>query len=206
MKEIIVGRAGAQPFPIKADGVSGEHCKITITDDGRWLLKDLKGDDGNGTFVRNPNGDFDRVYSKEITEHTVIRLGSGGHHSHTFMAHRAFDTSGTYGYEFYYLKQVFDDFRKEEEDREKTNANHTRICRWAPIFSLVLSLIVTNVWLVRLCITLPPFFLGQLFLHDPDKLKQIRIRRSKIVVCPHCGRPLSEFDINNMQCSACRAR
>ena len=39
----VIGRTGNQPFKIASESVHGEHAKITITEQGKWILEDLKG-------------------------------------------------------------------------------------------------------------------------------------------------------------------
>ena len=41
MKTITIGKQGDQPFEIKQEGVSREHAKLTINDNGGWMLEDL---------------------------------------------------------------------------------------------------------------------------------------------------------------------
>ena len=50
MKQFILGTEGNQPFKITQMGVSHQHARITIGDDGVWTLEDLNST--NGTFVR----------------------------------------------------------------------------------------------------------------------------------------------------------
>ena len=58
---------------------------------------------------------------------------------------------------------------------------------------------------IRLSIMAPGLIVGQLFFKDPQKLKKIRQRRQRLVVCSNCGRPMSDYDVSNLRCSACRA-
>ncbi len=66
--EIIIGRSSASPLKVPEDrvAVSGKHIKITVSDNGDWKLEDLQS--SNGTFVRNENFEFERVYSRRIQE------------------------------------------------------------------------------------------------------------------------------------------
>lgn len=61
-KELIIGRSALSPLTVPEDkvAVSGKHVKITISDNDEWKLEDLQS--SNGTYLRNENGDFDRVY------------------------------------------------------------------------------------------------------------------------------------------------
>ena len=51
MKQFILGTEGNQPFEIKQKGVSHQHARVTIGDNGVWTLEDLNST--NGTFVRD---------------------------------------------------------------------------------------------------------------------------------------------------------
>lgn len=206
MQEFIVGRAGNQPFDITADGVHNKHVRITISDQGTWTLEDLKGDSGNGTYIKDEQGSFNKVYRVQITPNTIIRLAKGGFHSYTFMAHRVLAKKDDYGYEFETMRRRYRSLKEEEEKQENTNIKHVQISKWAPIIGLILSMTTTNLWLVRICITIPSFLVGQIFGGDAQKLKAIRLRRINTAICPCCGRPLSDFDVNNMQCSVCKAK
>ena len=73
MKTILLGKSGDQPFDIEQQGVSREHARLTIDDDGQWVLNDL--DSSNGTYIRNENGDWERISKKKITPSTFICLG-----------------------------------------------------------------------------------------------------------------------------------
>lgn len=218
MKEFIIGRTGNQPFDIKSEAVHGEHVRITISDQGIWTLEDLKGDNGNGTYVKEEDGSFRKVYKMQITENTIIRLAKGGHKSYTFMAHRLLAKQNDYSYEFQIMRQHYHALKTEEEKQEQTNMKHVRMAKWAPIIGIALSFateipvlketFTTEVkfYFVRGAIVVPTFLTGQLFANDVPKLKAIRQRKLSVTICPRCGRPLSDFDVNNMQCSVCGAR
>ena len=70
MKQFILGTEGNQPFEIKQTGVSHQHARVTIGDNGVWTLEDLNST--NGTFVRDENGDMRRVGTLVITPMTFI--------------------------------------------------------------------------------------------------------------------------------------
>ena len=98
VREYIIGRSAssAVKVPLDKNGVSGTHAKISIGDNGVWMLCDL--DSTNGTYVSDDLGVFHRIYSKEISEDDIIRLGSGGASSFVFTAHRVLDDADDYSY------------------------------------------------------------------------------------------------------------
>lgn len=104
-QELIVGRSQSSSIKIPAakDAVSGQHVRITINDNGIWKLEDLKS--SNGTYVRDENGEFHRVYNKQIHESDIIRLGNGGANSFIFTARRILALDDSYAYEFKMLRK-----------------------------------------------------------------------------------------------------
>ncbi|MDO4319308.1 MAG: FHA domain-containing protein [Bacteroidales bacterium] len=210
-----IGRRGNQPFEIDPSltYVHGEHARITISDDYRqWFIEDLKGNGGNGIYLRNANGDFARVYSCRIQPTDIIRLGPEGARSVTFMARRVLDPS--LHYEFSYIKSLDSQLRREEDEHNATVKKHTRNSIIAPVAGVVVAA------LIRLAVPMDPAimiamssmatagplaFLRYRYKDDAERLKEIRARRAKIVVCPKCGRQLSDYDVRNSRCSVCKA-
>lgn len=215
-QQFIIGRNGTQPFEIQAalTRVHSEHAQITINDDGKWTVKDLKTPkEGNGVYVRNADGDFKRIRTCQIQPTDLIRLGPAGPNSFTFMAHRVLndpEKPNSLAYEFCYMKHLHGKLKAAEDEREAKNLKHSKIAKWAPLAGFALSFLIpggTDVGMIaiRLSIMAPGLIVGQLFFKDPQKLKKIRQRRQRLVVCPNCGRPMSDYDVSNLRCSACRA-
>lgn len=223
MQEIIVGRSGNQPFKIddkKYYHVHGEHAKITVLDDKRWMLEDLKNGDGNGVYVRNDMGVFKRVIRQEISPKDTIRLGPEGVHSFVFTAYKVNDKSGTdspsvketpYKREFIELKKRYKMFGKEEERLEKLVKRHRQLERVVPslgmgVMCLPLDNFGLNPMMVRGAV-LVLALAGTWFISrgDSDKLKELRERKEALLVCPCCQRPLSKYDIKNRRCTMCKA-
>lgn len=211
--EVIIGRSQVSPLKIPDDklGVSGKHVKLTVNDNGDLKLEDLGS--ANGTFLRNEDGDFERIYTKEILESDVIRLGNDGANSYVFTARRAFHPDDSYYYEFKQL-QKFLKLSKEEELKKE---------RWANAASWIISAGAFIVWAI---IELVSWIFG--FSTDPNKRmfimmgvppvlkillgnfskgkKKVRQKREKFLLCPKCGRRISEFDVEHGQCSKCKAK
>ena len=61
MKQYILGRDGTQLFKIPENRirVSHRHAKLTVNDDGRWILEDLNS--GNGTYIITDDGELMKV-------------------------------------------------------------------------------------------------------------------------------------------------
>jgi hypothetical protein len=129
------------------------------------------------------------------------------------MAHRVLndpEKPNSLAYEFRYMKHLHGKLKAAEDEREAKNLKHSKIAKWAPLAGFALSFLIpggTDVGMIaiRLSIMAPGLIVGQLFFKDPQKLKEIRQRRQRLVVCPNCGRPMSDYDVSNLRCSACRA-
>jgi hypothetical protein len=213
MEEYIIGR-GAESrltIPVDREAVSSQHAKITIDDNGSWLLTDLRST--NGTFVRNDDGEFQRVYAKQILESDVIRLGNGGANSFIFMAHRVIAQDETYLYEFKQLKLAL----RQQRERESKQEHKIEMNGWISKTSGLA--IVFLCWLMGmakginvdpnfryLLIAFAPIIVGLIFNGDRKKLIALRKKREHILICPRCGRPIPEFDIEQGQCSRCKAK
>lgn len=216
MQTFTIGRSGDQPFEIQQTltKVHGEHARLDIDDNGKWRITDLKTPrEGTGVYVRDGDGNFKRVRSCEIQPTDLVRLGPQGPHSYTFMAHRVLNDPqkpNSFAYEFRYMKHLHGKLKTQEEEREALNLKHSKIAKWAPLAGFALSFLIpgssqVGMIAIRLAIMAPGLVVGQMFFKDPHKLKAIRQKRQKLVVCPNCGRPLSDYDVQNLRCSACRA-
>lgn len=217
-KEFTIGRVADSPITIPADkvGVSGIHAKIIIHDDGHWEIEDL--DSNNGTYVKDQNGNFQRVFKKIIDESTVIRLGQEGHDSFVFMAHRVIANDNSYAYEFKQLKKILKRQIAEEEALEDKNVRNMKIVKAASPLAMAICIVAQygipglrddvnlNLWISRGAMALAPVAIGMFFGIDAHSVKALKQKRLKTLTCPKCGYPVSEFDIQNMQCSRCKAK
>ncbi len=216
--EFIIGRSPSSSLvvPAEKEKVSGSHAKIIVDDSGEWELMDLGS--GNGTYVKDANGDFKRIDRRKIKEYTVIRLGKEGHDSFTFTAHRVLDPDASYEYEFRSLRKLLKLQIKEEEALEERNARNMKIVKAASPIAMGLCILAQyaipgmkddvnlNLWLSRGAMALAPVVIGVFFGIDTRGAKALRKKRLKVLTCPKCGYPVSEFDIQNMQCSRCKAK
>lgn len=217
-KEFLIGRAADSPITIPADkvGVSGSHVKISIDENGRWEVEDLNS--ANGTYVRDEDGNFQRVFKKKIDEDSIIRLGQGGHNSFVFMAHRVIAQDNSYEYEFRKLRNLLKCQMEEEEALELRNARNMKIVKAASPLAMGLCVVAQyaipglkddanlNLWISRGAMALAPVVIGMFFGIDAHAVKSLKQKRIRLLTCPKCGYPVSEFDIQNMQCSRCKAK
>lgn len=213
IEEYIIGRSANSPVKVPADrhGVSSQHLKITVYDNGYLLLEDLNS--ANGTYIRDENGNFHRIYKKQIHESDVIRLGPGGANSFTFMARRVISPNSNYEYEFRQLRRTLHMFKEEELEKEKRMEMNAWISRSAGLLVIALITILGTIGGFEIppesryyLIAGAPIIVGLLFKGDRKGLRELRERRSRMMLCPCCGKPISEFDVEEGQCSRCKAK
>ncbi len=218
MKEYIVGRAPSSVIAVPADknGVSGEHVRISISDSGKWEVEDLGS--ANGTFFKDENGVYQRVYKKVIDENTMLRLGQEGHNSFIFMAHRVVAPDSSYNYEFKQLRKILKKQIEEEDALETRNARNMQIVKLAAPIALVFCVVAQftipglkddanlNLWISRGAMAIAPVVIGMFFGIDTRKVKALKQKRLRMLTCPKCGYPISETDVHQMACSRCKAK
>ena len=212
MKTITIGRLGNQPFKISEDcnGVSREHARITISDSGEWVLEDIKGPSGNGTFIRDlRNPEWSPVIKARITPETMIRLGQ--FHSFQFMAHRVeVDDPKDFTFEFMVMRQLWGELTEAIEREEKRLEKRKKQMTMVAVGGIAIGLLsapLTSVIGYSLS-GLSSVGLGARMLMSPNskELTAARAARQKLVVCPNCGQQLSENEINNLRCMVCKAQ
>lgn len=213
MQEIIIGRLGNQPFKIEDScaWVHREHAKIIINDFNQWIIEDLKNGEGNGVYVRNDKGVFEKVLRQPISPEATIRLGKEGTQSYTFMAQKVLSQNATgYSAEFRAVKRLSAELHEEEERLEEKLRKHNMIKSVVPSIGMALLMLPMDkignpLWLRGLIGVLTIICLWS-FRKDPDKMKKLRLKKENLLVCPKCGRPLSKYDIKMCQCSYCKAK
>lgn len=210
--EFIIGHYPSSRIKIPTDrkGVSGQHLKITINVDGKWIAEDL--DSANGTFIRDDNGEFYRIYKKQINESDIIRLGPGGANSFIFTAKRILEPEASYQFEFKQLKHLLRKFKQEEEKKEKKMEINGWISRLSGLAAVAICTLL-GVFDINIdpntryiLIAAAPILVGLFFSGEAKALKALKIKRQKLMLCPNCGKPIPEFDIEEGQCSRCKAK
>lgn len=211
--EVIIGRSSASPLKVPEDkvAVSGKHVKISVHDNGDWRLEDLQ--TPNGTYIRNDKGEFDRVYEKNITEFDVIRLGNDGANSYVFTARRAIFPEESYRQEFRHLKKILDKSKSEEAKKERRIEINGWVSKFSGITGIIVLFLFGHIMGIDISPNIrvgvaafAPVLVGLFFNGDKKNLKILKKTREKFMVCPHCGRRITEFDIEQGQCPKCKAK
>ncbi len=206
-KSFIIGREGNQPFTISQEGVSREHAKLTIDDNGKWTLEDLNS--GNGTFIRNEEGDLEQIGKKTISERTYICLGPDNINGCKFYA-RQLIAPKDYQREFDLLEEIDNDI---EERLDKADDKSKLIRKAIAIISMVGffgSFIVEDNGIRTMLLRASTAATGaSSMFYDPNKQKkQLKALREKLFGCPNpaCSHNLSSKEVRNRKCAKCGAK
>lgn len=204
MKQFILGTEGNQPFEIKQTGVSHQHARVTIDDDGVWTLEDLNST--NGTFIRDENGDMRRVGTMVITPMTFICLGPSNANGCSFYAIHL--QNKNFVEEFQYLNELEDEFDAKAESSETMAKRMRMLIASASLIALVGSFVVQHgpLQLMLLRLGSAVSLLSTIFFNPGEKKKKLQEEREKFHACPNpkCVNILKSRDIRMMQCSKCK--
>ncbi len=214
MNEIVIGREGTQPFPIKADGVSARHASLTTRDDGTLLLKDLGSK--NGTYVYDEvSHRFNRIEFCIVHHETIVRLGSDDTiRSYRFAIRQIFKSDqNDYSEEFQRLRHRWREFEAERVRIERWSY----ICAFIPIVISVILLVGTfflpdsmsvnaRINVMRCVMMVPALLSPVVSIGGKKKLRKLNNEIKETMICPNpeCRLPLSETDIKKGQCRFCK--
>lgn len=198
--EIIIGRNGNQPFPINNAGVSNLHAKMSVVDD-LWILEDL--DSTNGTFIQDKDGIWQRIAKKQITPDTVIRLGDTSVNGITFWASRLQKKeSDDYAEEFACIASLNDALEEEKKELQKKARLKKLIPSIVQMAIILGTLPLKNMWVVRGAMIVGSFVNVLIDYNGP--LTALLEKKRRLLVCPKCGKPLTDFELQRCQCSNCK--
>lgn len=210
MKKITLGREGNQPFSITQPGVSRQHAEIEITDDGVWVLKDLDPENSNGTFIRDENGELQRISTINISGKTFICLGPDNSNGCSFYAEQVINP-GKFTQEFEYLNKIEDNF---DEKLEKVDIEVKRQ-KWTILIANILVVVVSflpcisgnlRLDILRIVPILSALF--GVFYDGNSQKRKIMKQREKFHRCPNpkCSHTLRSAEIRDMQCAKCKCK
>lgn len=213
MLEVIVGKEGTQKFAINGERVSRRHAKITVGDDGQWILEDLNST--NGTYIIDENDELVQIKRMNITEFTRIVLADQTSMGFMFYAHHILEENPkNYQQEFRYVLQIHDVAIKEKTMID-AKLHKKSMVKFLPGFiSAMIGLILTfllplhqkvyGVAVTAVFITILQAFIN-VYVSKDTKLKTFNSKYSGKLTCPCCSKPLSEVEFKNQMCSRCKA-
>ncbi len=213
MLEVIVGKEGTQKFAINGERVSRRHAKITVGDDGQWILEDLNST--NGTYIIDENDELVQIKRMNITEFTRIVLADQTSMGFMFYAHHILEENPkNYQQEFRYVLQIHDVAIKEKTMID-AKLHKKSMVKFLPGFiSAMIGLILTfllplhqkvyGVAVTAVFTTILQAFIN-VYVSKDTKLKTFNSKYSGKLTCPCCSKPLSEVEFKNQMCSRCKA-
>lgn len=213
MPEIIIGKEGEQKFPIKGSRVSRKHAKLTVTDAGGWYLEDMNST--NGTYIINDNDELVEIKKVRISEFTRIVLGDQTAMGCTFFAHHVMEEDpDDYRAEFRYVMGIHEKALEEKRIVDEKVKKKGMLKFMPSILSGCIGLLLTcflppaqkvyGISATTLVTALLTAFINHSIGND-DKLKNFSSKYSQKLVCPHCGKLLTEMEFRNQMCASCKA-
>lgn len=211
MRTIILGKEGNQPFPITADGVSRHHARITIDDEGNWMLEDT--DSTNGTYVRNESdGELSRVTKVTITPMTFICLGPDNAKGCCFYARQVLkENYGNFTTEYEYLNEKENLFAEQLRQIEQKSKSLNIVKAVLPVVLLAVSVAIVPgmgpvSWIIRGAASALPTVLIVIFYNPTEMKKKVKAMQETFSHCPNpcCSHKLVGKEIRNMSCSKCK--
>ena len=207
MKNYLLGKEGDQPFEISQQGVSREHARLTIEDDGRWILTDL--DSSNGTFIRSENGEWERISKKIITPTTCICLGPDNANGCKFYACHI-NHPDDYNEEFDLMEDLADTIESRLESSEGKAKTIRKLVALVSGVALLGSFVVPGDGLRMLLLRVGSLvsMISTLFFDPNKEKKQLSALRDKLLDCPNpkCSHTLSAKEVLNRRCSKCKTQ
>ena len=213
VKVFEIGKAGNQPFPINGERVSAKHARVTIDEAGRWILEDLCST--NGTYIYDDAGQLVRVGRKEIQEFTRIVLSDTTPMGASFYAHHLLeDNINDYRAEFRFLLEKAGRLYAERRLLKKRIKERRMLSNLIPgTVSCLLGLVVRIFFPDEMMLLIGSMSVMTTVLsllvawinNRDERLQELSYRIQNLLACPKCGRPLSEYDLNNQLCPACKS-
>lgn len=216
MKIYDIGRKGNQNFPLdKKEKVNDLHARLIISDDGVWTLEDLGS--LNGTFIITENGEQVEVRKKQITEYTRIILADTSVMGASFFAHHLLEPDpDDYRREFRHLVKQYERISRQKEEMEERLKQRRMFLSIVPAVSssllgvaarLMFSKSSNVIYIIIGMMSGVTALLNMVitWYNNRDKsLKVFSTRMQNLLVCPRCGLPLTDYNVQTQQCPACK--
>lgn len=216
MRVFDIGRKGNQNFSLEnKEKVNDLHARVTIDDNGVWTIEDLSS--LNGTFIINEQGELVEVRRKRIDEYTRIVLADTSFTGASFYAHHLIERDGNdYRHEFHHIVKEYNRLSNEMEKKVESIKQRRMLLSLVPVLtSCVLGILARvvlsdNPNIIYIIIGMMSAVTASLnvlitWYNNRDKsLDRFKLRMRYIMMCPHCGRQLTDFDVKNQQCPVCK--
>lgn len=217
MKVYNIGRKGNQNFPLdKKEKVNDLHARLVVSDDGVWTLEDLGS--LNGTFIITENGEQVEVRKKQITEFTRIVLADTSVMGASFFAHHLVEHDpDDYRKEFRHLVRQHGIVSRQKAAMEESIKQRRMFLSILPavtssFMGVSARLLFGNssniVYIIIGMMSAVTAVLNMViaWYNNRDKsLKVFSMRMQNLLLCPRCGFPLSDYNLQSQQCPACKA-
>lgn len=202
-KEYIIGREGNQNFEIddtKYNAVSRKHARLTVDEAaGEWLLCD--NNSANGTFIIDSKGALVQITDEvRITPTTRICLGGKRYNALTIVAHAVVDGGKTFGPDFDELESKLMDFKARVEKKRKMMWFRRIALSLLP----VVFLLIPGIDMMGRIVGVTVASVFNAVLSGFDNQNSMNEERSRTIVCPKCGRALTDKDVER-HCCPCGA-
>ena len=198
-KEYIIGREGNQLFKIddeRFSAVSRRHARLIINEDtGEWRLRDEGS--SNGTFIIDPKGELISVIDEVvITPTTRISLGGKRYNALTIVAHTVVDGGSSFAPDFDELEHRLSDLK--QRIAKKKNAT-----KWRRIVLSLLPIacfVIPGIGMESRFISISVASLLNAVMAGVGDSTSFAEERSRTIVCPKCGRALTDKDVERHSC------
>lgn len=210
-----IGRKGNQNFSLaEREKVSDLHARITVDGD-TWFIEDLGS--VNGTYIVNQNGDIVQVRRKRITAFTRVILADTTAMGYSFFPyHLTLGDPKDYREEF---RHVVFQYQKKKQERAQLEENiklrRVRLSLIPVAVSCLTGVILRatfrdnpNVTFmiigVMSAVTASLNILVTWYNNKDQSMKAFTERMQRTVMCPQCGKLLSDYDMTNQICPFCK--
>lgn len=235
MQEFLIGKSHRESIiiPETSYAVSHEHAKITIYDDGAWVVEALA--PNKPLFIQQPDGQFVQVGRKRITPDTILVLGATNAAGFRFYARNVLGQQTDplrFRNEYLALQADLEALQADERAFKRKSKVWDKVRMFGPAFAFVLCMLITVIFSetapagatdaekaaiemsnkslelnsYRFLMMIVPIGLSVMvgfIIGDRDRFAE---RRSRLR-CPNpqCNCRLGEDEINKGQCPRCRS-
>lgn len=215
-KTFDIGRKGTQNFSLAGrEKVSDLHARITIDDD-TWTVEDLGS--VNGTYIVNRHGDIVQIRRKRITAFTRVILADTTAMGYSFFPyHLTLSDPKDYREEFRRMACQYQEMKQERAQLEETiKLRRVRMSLLPVVVSCIIGIVLRTMFRdnpnvtfliigIMSAVTASLNVLVTWYNNKDKSMKEFTERMQHTVMCPQCGKLLSDYDMTNQICPFCKA-